>query len=293
MRLRLLCLLLRAFAKPALRRTPTPASARAQFARGARLFRAPPFLLHLPGHASLPLDQISVGRVRPDAVILYFHGGAYLAGSPATHAAMLGRLSKLTGLRVIAPDYRLAPEHPAPAAFEDAQAAFQALLDQGYSPHQIVFGGDSAGGGLALALLADLCARGQRPAALFAFSPWTDLAMTGESLRSNARADPLLPVARIEEAIGFVLGELSPQDPRLSPLYAAFPDPPPVLIHVGTTEILRDDSRRMVAHLRASGCAVTLKEWRGAPHVWQIFDGYIPEARASLREVAQFTLRQL
>jgi monoterpene epsilon-lactone hydrolase len=128
-RLRLLVALMRIFAKPRLARTATQTQARRDFTRAAKLFRAPPLLLHLPGRGPLPLDQISVGRVREDAVILYFHGGAYLAGSPATHAAMLGRLSKLAGLRVIAPAYRLAPEHPAPAAFDDARAAHQALLD--------------------------------------------------------------------------------------------------------------------------------------------------------------------
>jgi acetyl esterase/lipase len=293
MRLWLLSLGLRVFAKPSLARAATPAAARAQFKLGAKVFRAPPYMLHLPGSGPLPLDQISVGAVRDDAVILYFHGGGYLAGSPATHAAMLGRLSKLTGLRVIAPDYRLAPEHPAPAAFEDARTAFEMVLQQGYSPGQIILGGDSSGGGLALALLADLCERRMAPAALFAFSPWTDLAMTGETLRSHAKADPLVPVARIADALGFVLGDLQPVDARISPLYGSFPGVPPVLIQVGTTEVLLDDSRRMAARLRGFGDDVTLSEWARAPHVWQIFDGYVPQARAALREVADFVKRVL
>lgn len=291
MRLLILTLLLRLFAKPNLTRAATPAAARAQFKLGAQVFRAPPFMLHLPGNSALPLDQISVGVVREDAVILYFHGGAYLAGSPATHAAMLGRISKLTGLRVIAPKYRLAPEHPAPAAFEDGQRAFQMLLEQGYQPDQIILGGDSAGGGLALALLADLCGRNLPPAALFAFSPWTDLAMTGETLRSHAKADPLLPIGRIKEALGFIMGDFDPKDPRISPLYGSFPGAPPVLIQVGSTEILYDDSHRMAVHLRSFGDDVTLSEWANTPHVWQVFDGYIPQARAALREVAGFVRR--
>ncbi|QCO56414.1 alpha/beta hydrolase [Pseudorhodobacter turbinis] len=292
-RLGLLTWGMRHFVKPHLARASTPAHIRAEFTRAAGLFRAPPFLLHLPGKGPLPLDQISVGQVSGDRVILYFHGGAYIAGSPATHAALLGRLSKLTGLRVIAPAYRLAPEHPAPAAFEDACTAHQMLLDQGYAPDQIILGGESAGGGLALALLADLCARGVPPAAVFALSPWTDLALTGESLTRNADADPLFPVARIEETAGFAAGGLDRCDPRISPLYASFVAPPPVLIQVGTSEIIYDDSRRMADVLRQAGGDVTLSEWPDVPHVWQMFDGYIPQARQALCEVADFLKQQL
>jgi monoterpene epsilon-lactone hydrolase len=258
----------------------------------ARTFRKPAGLQHLPGQPPLPIDQISAGPVQAGWALLYFHGGGYVAGSPATHAALLGRLSQLTGLQVMAPVYRLAPEHPAPAAFEDAIAAHAALLKKGFAADRIILGGDSAGGGLALALLADLCARAAAPAAVVVFSPWTDLAMTGESLQRNAKRDPLLPMARIEELIGYVTGGAAAgmglRDPRISPLYAVFSNPPPALIQVGSTEILLDDSRRMAAHLRAAGGDVTLSEWPDMPHVWQIFDGYIPQARAALEEVAGF-----
>ena len=276
---------MRRLVRPHLARTTSPAQARRELSLAARCFRAPPHMLHLPRGG---LHWISVGRCDPDRVILFLHGGAYLAGSPFTHAAMLGRLSKLTGLAVVAPDYRLAPEHPAPAAFEDAVAAHGALLAKGYAAEQIVLGGDSAGGGLALALLADLCARGLRPAGLFALSPWTDLALSGDSLRRNARADPLFPVTRMVEAAGYVLGGFPATDPRISPLYARFDAPPPVFLQVGTTEILLDDSRRMAERLRAAGGQVVLTEWPDAPHVWQLLDGYLPEARAALRAVAGF-----
>ena len=285
LRLEGLRLFLRHVAKPRLARTMTPGAARRDFERAALLFRAPPFLLHLRGG---PLHRITAGPVSEQAVILWFHGGAYLVGSPATHAAMLGRLSRLSRLAVVAPDYRKAPEHPAPAAFDDALAAHAALIAQGWAPGQIVLGGDSAGGGLALALLAALCARDLRPAALVAFSPWTDLTMGGGSLRGYARADPLLPVARMAEAVAYVCSALDPADPRVSPLFAGFDRPSPVLIQVGSDEILRDDARRMATHLQASGGAVTLQETPRAPHVWQMFDGYIPEARAALRAAARF-----
>lgn len=268
--------------------TKTPQQARRDFERAAGLFRRPPFVLHLPDSATPARHWISVGTPHPDWVMLYFHGGAYFAGSPRTHQGLIARLSKLTGLRVLAPSYRLAPEHPAPAAFADARAAHAALLSKGYAPQHIVLGGDSAGGGLALALLADLCARDLRPAGLFALSPWTDLALTGASLTGNAAADPLLPIERVAEAVGYVRGALHATDPRLSPLYASFAAPPPVWLQVGTTEILRDDTLRMAGLLRQSGGQAHVTEWPGAPHVWQIFDGYIPEARAALAEVARF-----
>jgi epsilon-lactone hydrolase len=244
LRLALLRLALRWIVRPRLVRTAAPEQARRDFARAARLFRVPPFLLHLPGD---PLHRITAGPVDEDVIILWFHGGAYVASSPSTHAAMLGRLSRLSRLAVMAPDYRKAPEHPAPAAFEDACAAHAALLAQGWAPGQIVLGGDSAGGGLALALLADLCARSLRPGGLIAFSPWTDLTLSGPSLRGNAGVDPLLPVSRIAEAVVMVQGALDAADPRLSPLFALFDRPPPVLMLVGSDEILLDDSRRMAA----------------------------------------------
>ena len=288
MRLGLLITASRLLAKPLLARTATPQQARSDFARMAGFLSSPPYVLHLPGAGVLPLHQISVGKVRTDRVILYFHGGGYIAGSPDTHVGLMGRLSKLTGLRIISPAYRLAPEHPAPAAFEDAVTAHEALLDQGYDPDHIVLGGDSAGGGLALALLGRLCAQGRRPAGLFAFSPWTDLGLTGDSLRRNANVDPIFPAGRISDLVGYVAGNLDPRDPRLSPLYADYSKPPPVLMLVGTTEILLDDSRRMAARLTEAGGTVSLSEYPGAPHVWPLLDGYIPQARAALREVAGF-----
>ena len=288
-RLELLRLVLRRLARPRMARVATPAEARRHFRQGARLFVPPPFLLHQT--AGAPLHRITAGPVSEAAVILWFHGGAYMVGGPETHAAMLGRLARLARLAVVAPDYAKAPERPAPAAFEEARAAHAALINQGWQPSQIVLGGDSAGGGLALALMAALCARDLRPACCIAFSPWTDMTLSGASLRTNAARDPLLPVSRIEEARAYVLGDLAPDDPRISPLHALFHAPPPVLIQVGSDEILLDDSRRMAERLRAAGGEVTLEEWPRAPHVWQMFDGWIPEARAALKIAAGFAAR--
>lgn len=290
LQLRLARLAARLLIRPRLARTTRPERARRDLNLGARLLRAPPFQLRLerPGR----LHHITAGPVHGNAVILWLHGGAYVAGSPCTHAAMLGSLARLSGLEVVAPDYRLAPEHPAPAAFDDARAAHADLLAAGWRPDQIVLGGDSAGGGLALALLADLCQRDLRPAGLLAFSPWTDLTLSADSLRDCSASDPLLPVSRITTTVALVLGALAPEDPRISPLFASFPAPPPVLIQSSADEILRDDSRRMVAHLRAAGGQVTLQEHPAALHVWQMLDGYLPEARQALHKAAEFCRAQ-
>lgn len=287
--LRLLNRLLHHGVKPRLAAVGSPEKAAADFARFSRcVLRRPPHLLRRVRDGAPALHWISAGPVVARPVVLYFHGGAYVSGSPECLEGLMGRLSVLSGLPVVAPAYRLAPAYPAPAQFEDARAAHARLLALGYRPRDIVLGGDSAGGGLALALLADLCARDMRPAGAFAFSPWTDITLSGDSLRRNARSDPFLPVERIGEARGYVLGGVPADDPRVSPLFADFDMPPPVQIHVGTTEILYDDSRRMAAHLRALGGCVELNEQPEGPHIWPVFDGYIPEARLSLRKAARF-----
>ena len=285
--LRLINAQLRWLAKPHLARTPGPAEADRDLRRSARLFlRQPPYLRHVvrPGG----LHWISAGPCRDRKVILYFHGGGYVSGAPETHRGPVARLSLLSGVEVCLPVYRLAQDAALPAAFDDALGAYRALLALGYAPRDIVLGGDSAGGGLALALLAWCCGAGLAPAGAFAFSPWTDLARTAPSLVENARADPMLPVARIAELIDICLAGHNPRDPRVSPLYADFPGAPPVRLSVGLTEILRDDTLRMAARLEQFGAQVTVETQATAPHVWPLLDGWIPEARATLRRTAGF-----
>lgn len=296
LRLTLLNLFLRTMVKPRLRRLSDPLKARHDLERAAHwFFRATPLSLTLPVTLATGIPALWVinrpsrlSQSQPQPVILYLHGGGYVAGSPRTHAKMLARLSRLTGMKVLAPAYRLAPEHPFPAGFEDANAAFKALLQQGYRPGDIILGGDSAGGGLALALMAELCAEGFRPRALFAFSPLTDMRFTGASFSENARHDPLLPPGGKTCITEMYLAGHSAEDPRASPLLAHFHTPPPVFLQYGESEILRDDSRNMAAHLTAAGGRVVLDEWDGPPHVWVLFDGLIPEAREALRRVAAF-----
>ncbi|MCG6902452.1 MAG: alpha/beta hydrolase [Rhodobacter sp.] len=279
--------------KPVLRHQHDVTAARRRFAAATRLFCPSPPLTAVLADNTVPGDWIWSGPVKSGAALLYLHGGGYVVGSPATHRALVARLSRLTGLRAFAPDYRLAPEHPYPAALQDVTAAFQHLVDRGYPPSSIVLSGDSAGGGLALALLATLCQRGTRPAATVVFSPWTDLALTGASMRENAAHDVLFAPERADELCEMVAGDAPRTDPFLSPLYARFPGCPPVLLQYSASELLRDDARRMTRRLQEFGADVTETSLPDAPHVWQLLARYLPEARQSLAEAATFISAQL
>lgn len=228
-----------------------------------------------------------------DAAVLYLHGGAYAAGSPLTHWTLYARLARMSGVEHLALAYRRAPEHPFPAALEDAQTAWDALVARGLSPGRIVIAGDSAGGGLGLALLARLCARGTPPAGLLAFSPWTDLTGSGASVRDNAARDSMLPASRLAMTAELYLQGAPATDPGASPLYAAYPGCPPVHLQHSETEILRDDTLRMADRLRRFGAEVTVQSWPDCPHVWQMFHGWIPEARAALEDAAAAIRRML
>lgn len=285
---------LRLMEKPFLASVQEPEEIREGFERKAR------FWFGLPRGARLDPDELGPDRIpalwaedAPDApVLLYFHGGGYVFGSPRTHASMLVRLARLAGARACLPDYRLAPEHPFPAAVEDARASFEALLDRGVAPGRIVIGGDSAGGGLALALAGDLCQRGGAlPAGVFAFSPLSDLTFSGASFRANARADPMLPAARAQDLAEMYLQGAAPDQPLASPLAADFTGGPPVWLGAGDTEILLDDTRRMAARMREQGVTVTERIRPGLPHVWPIFWRMLPEGDATLQELAGWIRR--
>lgn len=295
LRLALLNIGARFVVRPMLNRARTPEAARRDLDRMTSWFLFGPKDVRRGTRdlGGVPaLDLLPLGG-REDALILYFHGGGYVVGRPETHRKMLSRLALLTGLRTVLPRYRLAPEHPFPAAFDDAVAVWDALIREGLTPDRIVIGGDSAGGGLALALLAHLTGRGTPPAGTFAFSPWTDLKLTGDSLSGNAASDVFLPVARIEELTGYVLDGADGADPRVSPLYADFRDATPVYMQFSDCEILRDDSVRLAERLAAQGVGVRTDRWPGTPHVWQLLDGWLPESREALRLTAAFVRDRL
>jgi epsilon-lactone hydrolase len=289
LRLTVLNLFFRGFAKPHLRRTTDPALAKRAFAIAARLFLARAQGVRQVGVATTPrmrwITPLGGGNGK---VILYFHGGGYLVGSPETHRGLAARLARETGCVVCLPAYRLVPEHPFPAAWDDADTVWDALMESGAAPHDIVLAGESAGGGLALSLLARLFAKGTPPAALVAFSPWTDLTGQSASLRTNATRDPLLPAEGFATLVGHVLAGHPADDPRASPLFAEFPGCPPVLFQVGESEILRDDTVTLATRLEAQGAEVTLALHADVPHAWQLLVGRLPEADRAVRQAGAF-----
>jgi acetyl esterase/lipase len=222
-------------------------------------------------------------------VLLYFHGGAYHIGSPATIRHLVGLLSAATKARALSVDYRLAPEHPFPAAVEDAMAAYRWLLASGIDPALIAVAGDSSGAGLALGTLVALRDAGEpMPAAAVLLSPVTDLALTGESLHTRAAADVMLKPEGILEAAGLYLAGADPRHPHASPLYADLRDLPPLLIHVGDAEMLLDDSTRLAAKATDAAVEVSLEIWDEMPHVFQAFAGLLPEADRAIDHIGSW-----
>ncbi len=293
--LKVMRVVLRQIARRSLGRQPDSIAARRWFERGAWLnARGRPHLNFTPDTFGT-IPALWTTPADPGApCIVYLHGGGYVMGNPRTHAALGRFLARKTGMPCLLPDYRLAPEHPFPAAFDDAVALWEGVIARGHDPSQIALGGDSAGGGLALALLGHLCAHDlPRPGCVFTFSPFTDLTYSGASIQDNATSEILLPPERLEQLRSRVLAGADPADPRISPLFGQFPGAPPVLIQVARTEILRDDSRRMAAHLRSYEVEVSLREWGNLPHVWQFFHGWLPEARTALTDAASFIRRQI
>ena len=221
-------------------------------------------------------------------VLLYLHGGGYFGCSAETHRPITASFAR-HGFRVFAPNYSLAPENPFPRAVEDAVGVYRGLLALRTPPQQICVGGDSAGGGLTLSLLLALrAASSPLPSAAVLFSPWTDLAATGDSVRTNSESCAMFDGNDIAPSARFYLGDTDPRNPLASPLYADLSGLPPLLIHVGADEVLRDDSTRLAARARAAGVPVELKVWPVVPHAWQLAPHKMPEARQSLRESAEF-----
>jgi acetyl esterase/lipase len=224
-------------------------------------------------------------------VILYLHGGAYALGSINTHREFVGRLASVTGVRCLALNYRLAPEHPYPAALNDVMAVFRWLQTEGYDPSQIVIAGDSSGGGLALAILPALRDVGEPlPAGAVCISPWTDLAATGASIQSKAGVERILDPDSLERYAKYYAGEQDLTNPLISPLYAELSGLPPLLIQVGADEILLDDARRYAARAQEAGVVVTLEVWDEMFHVFQLVS-LLPEAKEAVQNIAEFVSR--
>lgn len=232
----------------------------------------------------VPAEWIGDGA----AVVVYLHGGGYCIGSLTSHRSMLTHLAGATGARVLAVDYRLAPEHPYPAALDDAVAAYRFAVRQA-GAHRVVLAGDSAGGGLTIAALVALRDAGDPPpAAGVCLSPWVDLTQSGETIATRADDDPMVRVVDLERWAGAYSGRLDEDDPLVSPLFADLAGLPPLLIEVGTAEVLLDDARRLAARARAAGVDVTIFEGDDLIHVWHFFAGAVPEADAGIDRVGRF-----
>jgi acetyl esterase/lipase len=238
--------------------------------------------------------RVAGPRSRPDRHVLYLHGGGYVYGACSHYRDFMWRVAAATAAQALCTNYRLAPEHPFPAALDDAVSAYRWLLAEGAAPARTAVMGDSAGGGLVLATLLRLRAEGlPPPAAAVALSPWTDLALTGESLQINANADPMLNAEQTAFFARQYLAGSDPCNPYASPLYGDAAGLPPVLIQVGSDEILHDDSVRMAEKLRAAGCSVEIEIWPRMPHAWQLFARLVPEGPQALERIGAFVQRHM
>ena len=258
-----------------------------------------------PAAGDIKLDIVDLGglsgewSIAPGSdrthVLMFFHGGGYCSGSIVSHRRLVTEAGRAGGLRTLAVGYRPAPEHPFPAAYDDALPAWRRLIRQGYAAHQIAVGGDSAGGGLTLALVGELKRAGEElPGCLWLLSPWTDLTMSGATLLSKSAIDPLIHKEYLEELAHAYLPEgMDRKDPRVSPLYADLARLPPTLIQVGSAETLLDDSTRFAAAVGAADVSVTLEIWPHMIHAWPMWNARLEPGRHALANAGAFIRRWL
>jgi acetyl esterase/lipase len=270
----------------------TLATQRARFAslaRPQRMFGARREPIEING---LHAEWVVPPNADPRRVLYYLHGGGFIACSPATHRSLAARIAAAAGVRALLIDYRLAPEHPFPCAVDDCVAGYRFLLDGGTRPDEIVIAGDSAGGALTLAtLLSVRDAGGPLPAAAVCLSALTDATLSGESFTAREADEAMLSVAFCRLAAHSYLGDRDPRHPLASPLHADLRGLPPLLIHVGTHELLLDDSVRFAHKASSAGVEVTLRVWDGMWHVFHSFE--VPEARAAIHEIGAFMREHL
>lgn len=226
----------------------------------------------------------------PSRALLFFHGGGYCSGSIVSHRRMASEAGRAARARTLAIDFRLAPEHPFPAAYDAALAAWRFLRQQGFAARQIAIGGDSAGGGLTLALLMRLRdLKEALPACAWLASPWTDLTLSGETLATKDDVDPLLHKTYLEElAQAYVPAGVDRRDPRVSPLFGDLSGLPPLMIQVGSSETLLADSTRLAAAAGAADVSVTLEIWPRMIHAWHLWNARLEEGRGALAHAGAF-----
>ena len=237
----------------------------------------------------VPGEWITPQHVMNGRVILYLHGGYYLSGSIQSHRNLAGNIASAAQARALIIAYRLAPEHPFPAGLEDALTAYSWLLAQGTRPDQIFLAGDSAGGGLVLSTLLAMRQRGiPLPAGAVCLSPATDLTKSGESWKTNAKKELVVNPYIADQITPLYLRDVSPRDPLASPLFADLQGLPPLLIQVGSSEVLLSDSTSFAKRAQEAGVEVTLEVWPHMSHVWQFTASFMPEARQAIEKIGEF-----
>lgn len=240
--------------------------------------------------SGVPGEYSIVPGSDPSRVLMFFHGGGYCSGSINSHRRLVTEAGRAAKMRTLAVEYRLAPEHPFPAAYEDALTAWRFLRNQGIAAAHIAVGGDSAGAGLTLGLISRLRdAREEFPSCAWLISPWADLTMSGSTFVSKAAADPLIHKEYLNElADAYLPAGMDRKDPRVSPLYADLRNFPPMLIQIGSNETLLDDATRLVARAGAADVAVTLEIWPHMIHAWQLWNARLEDGRRALASAGEF-----
>ena len=263
---------------------------RAEMDAISKMFKPLSVLKNIPVDVNgIPGEWITPPQVTSGRTILYLHGGYYLIGSIQSHRSLAGNIAAAAQARALIIDYRLAPEHPFPASLDDALIAYSWLLAEGVRPKQIYLAGDSAGGGLVIAVLLALRKRGiPMPAAAVCLSPATDLTLNGESWKFNAKKELVVNRYTAEQIQPLYLGGVSARNPLASPLFADLHNLPPMLIQVGADEALLSDSTSFAERARIAGVDVTLEVWPGMQHVWQFTASFMPEARQAIDKIGEF-----
>lgn len=243
--------------------------------------------------AERPAEWVCDPDTDDGRVMLYVHGGGYVQGSLASHRNLVFEIARSMKGKVLNLDYRLAPEHPFPAAVEDTVNAWAELLEMGIDPKKASFGGDSAGGGLVIAALVSARDKGlPMPSCACCISPWTDLVGSGRTMDTKALEDPMVNRAALEFFSDFYADKEDKTHPLISPLFADLAGLPPLLIQVGTAETLLDDSRRLATRARYAGVDVSYAEWEGMPHIWHIFAPLLEKSRKAIIELGEFVERK-
>jgi acetyl esterase/lipase len=227
-------------------------------------------------------------------VLMFFHGGGYCSGSILSHRRMVTEAGRAAGIRTLAVGYRLAPEHPFPAALDDAMTAWRFLRKQAYLPSQIAIGGDSAGGNLTAVLINALREQGEHPSCAWLVSPWTDLTMSGASLMTKDTVDPIIHKVYLGElASAYVPAGTDRKDPRISPLFADLRGFPPALVQAGSNETLLDDAVRFAGALGAADVDVTLEVWPQMIHAWHLWNAHLEPGRRAIENAGAFIRRHM